>query len=193
MQASFYPQTHIDKNVRGLRRRPRNLEAVNRILSKRFPSLNLTGLAALPHLLVAVECEADNGRKSVLHHFSVFHGGQARGEEGFLRIWQGLERGSVTVTSVFPKLPTGQGLGQTLFELILLRGNSFTGKEIMVVDMNGASKMMVSRMDGFHPKGHRYFGEGDGEHWTIMAPKLSARELYAVEWYWVNVLHCPAL
>jgi len=189
----FYPKMRIDKNVYGLKRRPRNFGAVNRILSKRFPNLNLTGLAALPYLLVTVECEAEKGRKEVVHRFSVFHGGQARGEEGFLRIWQGLERESVTVTSVFPKLPAGQGLGRTLFELILLRGNSFTGKEIMVVDINAASKKMVGEMAGFHLRTDKYSGEGDGEHWTIMAPKLSARELYAVEWYWINILHCPAL
>jgi len=188
----IYPNMRVERNIRDLKRRPHDLNSVNRILSKRFPELNLAGLAAVPHLLVTLKTEAEEGRPEAVHRFSVFHDNQARGEEGFIRVWQDYKRDRVIVTSLFPRLPAGQRLGMTLVCLILLRGNGFAGKEIMGGDISGAFKAMVRGIAGLCSRRGRFSGESDEGHYKIMTPRLSARELYALEWYWVNILHCPA-
>lgn len=188
-----YPRIRAEKNLTELKRRPYDLNSAARILSRRFPKLNLAGLAAVPHLLVTLKTEAGEGRLDAVHHFSVFHDNQARGEEGFIRIWQDHKRDRVIATSFFPKLPAGQRLGMTLLCLILLRGNGFAGKEIIGSDMNGASNTMIRGMAELYPIRVKFSGESDGGYCNIMIPRLSARELYALEWYWVNILRCPAL
>lgn len=177
----IYPR--IDLKARA--KRPADLKSVCRTLGSKYPFLNLAGLAKVPALSVHISSAAI--RAKVLHHFSIFHNRDPIGGQPRAVIEYQIKKRETHLTYFYPDLPGGDRLGQTMFFLILVRGNSFAGQTVFVDIASSAMEEMALRMKGFK------VNDPDDKALTIKVPKLTPDELAAVEWYWVNILKCPLL
>jgi len=180
--ATFYPQCSFKKRVD----MNFDLQVVSQVLRRKFPFLNLLGLAELKGLSVHVASERVNSRTE--HSFFVFHGRARRSRSLNIVLKQELKKRETLLTEFYPELPGGKHLGLTLFFLILTRGNHFAKHVVEVEIPLRPIQGMVDKMTGF-----KVATDKDEEARQLTVPELSAEEVAAVEWFWVNILKCPIL
>lgn len=169
---------------------PRNVQfksmsfkkAENR-LSRRFPFLNLRGLAEVDHLSVklSVETPKDDMTRYTFN-ISFMDCGTKRGSIAFED-----SMGQLSCLALYPNLPQNGSLGRTIFALLILKEGSLAGRELRMDYANPYSLNMALKMDGFAPKCLSSWGKGSHEV-SLMVPRLTEREASAVEWYCRNIL-----
>jgi len=159
-----------------------NLATASRTLKQKFPFLNLTGLAQVKDLSVYISSKTNTSGR-VRHNFTVI-----QADDGIIALthWKKVNK-KANLVLFYPDLPVGDRLGMTLLFLILTRGNSFAKWKISIYIASQAMRRMTDKMTGFNTKECRC---GIRE---LKVPRLSAEEVAAVEWFWVNVLKCPAM
>jgi hypothetical protein len=178
----YYPTFQVKDQLR----REFDLPRACRVLRQRFPYLNPEGLAQVQDLSVHVKSEPF--KNFMRHVFYVFNAADQENVQPKIGIGQNYRGKKIELASFYPDLPPGERLGLTLLFLILTRGNSFAGWKVDIPVASFPMKDTLDHMTDFKPRNGWLISER-----VLKVPKLSAEEAAAVEWFWVNVLHCPVM
>jgi len=165
--------------------------SINGVLLKRFPYLNLRGLAMVKGISTQMRVKTPGGIFNYRYTtYLIDHEDSVSGRciKGIVNMQQNMDSGNVECTDVFPDLPRGNGMGMTLLALILLRGNIYAGKKILLTYVSDDSIKMVKHMEDFEPH-IRINADGENMDVQLTIPKLSRSEVSAVELYWERILH----
>jgi hypothetical protein len=162
-----------------------DLAAAQKTLAARFPFLNLAGLAALGQL--AIRITAKDCSPTIFYKIDLSF--QANGDvrTGYIEFRKNTQEKRLIVNWFYPGLPERQNLGATLFTLILLKGNACADWEIIVDIPSTTVFHQIQKMRGFSVRCDLYT-RGDVH---MKAPRLTAEETEAVEFYWASILKCP--
>gem|GEM_PF-5554346 len=172
-----------------------SLDSVAQLLSKKLSYLNLKGLADLKNLSVRIKPENSEVKENVIDHdFIISYVEGKERIDGNITIMENTKTNKISVSNIFPNLPSDRDLGVTMFKLILVRGNILAGRKIEITAPNiYARPMIFEKMKEFKPKREPLkLGETELKRIISMTvPRLTDEQVKAVEWLWQNVLHCP--
>ncbi|MFC1560214.1 hypothetical protein ACFLZ2_05780 [Candidatus Margulisiibacteriota bacterium] len=188
-QPGFNPRTAIPKNY--------SLDMAEKALpAAEYPYLNLRGLAGVEGLSVQITTNLEERSGHTYHDFFVNYKRASYLRPGRIDLYENTGSSGLMIFTLYPSLPQspvlGKDLGKTLLFLILTRGNSFTGKRVDILGTTRYGYDMAISMTHFSQE-MQNAGEGLYRRVFLSVPQLSAEQLTAVEWYWTNILHCPAV
>ncbi|MEE8637804.1 MAG: hypothetical protein V3T21_02050 [Candidatus Margulisiibacteriota bacterium] len=188
-----YPRFKVDRAKLQARMKAFDMDSATRVISGRFPSFNLQGLAALEQISARIVSKPNpGGWPSVWHTVNFKYAREGKIVETDFMLSESLDSENVTFDGLYPDLPRRQGLGGTIFGLMIIRGNTFAGKEIELTSIRPNSRQMLGRMQREFRISVRGDWSSESDNAYITPPELSLEELAAVEWYWTEALHCPA-
>jgi len=179
----FRPQK---ASIRGL-----DMQIVSNALLPRFPFLNLAGLAHVKGLALKMDrWKTPHDPGLFAHDFMVYHK-EHEDQSGKILFFKKKGIADLLCTSIYPDLPRVGNLGVTLFTLMLLRGNTFAGKITRISRVNVHSIKMAKKMQGFDPRIDPWPDELHTDC-VLKVPRLTPKQVSAVEWYWRRILHMGA-
>jgi hypothetical protein len=161
-----------------------NMNAAQKRLS-RFKYLNLQGLTDLRGFKISLYRSASPYDYVFSFKAPVFMKGY--GSISFNRN----EMGGLNCVELTPCLPAKAKLGMSLFSLIVLRGNAFLGKPLVIESATKPSQCMVKYMKMFDPRLKPVLDIKDKSHdydVKLHIPLLSDLEVLAIEWFWQRYL-----
>lgn len=165
-----------------------DLAASCRTIRTSFGYLNPEGLAGVRGLSVSLALDPNEGaERTEAFFFKVCHG-DGSSYPGYIGFAFDPATERLYCDILFPNLPSGKGLGLTLFTMILLRANAFAGKHVELRSVWRDSRKMTSRMRDFTPFTTQENDQSGGKNIILQVPTTNNDVLEAIEWYWMNIL-----